>query len=95
LFDGSSAVTVALPRPQGTLVLRLAGGAGQLAVSVPAGVPARVIAGNGAGQVTIGGKTWTGVAGGTVITQPGWAAAAARLEVDATAGVSQVTIAQR
>ena len=95
VFAGSSAVSVALPRPQGTLVLTLDGGAGRLAVTVPAGVPARVIAGGGAGQVTLGGTTWNGVAGGTVITQPGWAAAAARLDVDATAGVSQVTVAQR
>lgn len=92
---GSATVRIALPRPDGTVALRLEGGASQLAVSVPAGVPARVTAAAGAARVSLGGAAWNGIAAGTVLTQPGWAAAAGRLDIDATSGVSQVTVADR
>jgi hypothetical protein len=89
---GSSGISVALPRPASTVVLRLEGGASQLAVSVPGGVPARVTAGGGAARVSVGGHGYTGIAAGTVITQPGWGSARGRLDVDATSGVSQVAV---
>jgi hypothetical protein len=91
--QGSSQVAVTLPRPRGTVLLKLDGGASQLLVSVPAGVPARVTARDGASEVTLGGATYRGIAAGTVLTQPGYGAAAGRLDVDAASGVSQVTIA--
>jgi hypothetical protein len=92
---GSASVQVALPRLEGTVTLRLEGGASQLSVSAPAGVPARVTAGDGAARVTLGAAAWSGVAPGTVLAQPGWAAAAGRLDIDAASGVSQVTVADR
>jgi hypothetical protein len=91
---GISDASVTLPRPAGTVLLRLEGGASQLAVSVPAGVPARVTAGDGASQVTVAGASYSGVAAGTVITQPGWAAATGRVDIDATSGVSQVQVTE-
>jgi hypothetical protein len=92
--QGISDASVTLPRPAGTVLLRLEGGASQLAVSVPAGVPARVTAGDGASQVTVGGASYSGVAAGTVITQPGWASATGRVDIDATSGVSQVQVTE-
>jgi hypothetical protein len=92
--QGISDASVTLPRPAGTVLLRLEGGASQLAVSVPAGVPARVTAGDGASQVTVAGASYSGVAAGTVITQPGWAAATGRVDIDATSGVSQVQVTE-
>ena len=74
------------------MTLRLEGGASQLAVAVPAGVPAQVTAGDGASQVTVDGASYSGVAAGTVITQPGWAAATGRVDIDATSGISQVQV---
>jgi hypothetical protein len=93
--QGASDISVALPRPPGTVLLRLEGGASQLAVSVPAGVPARVTAGDGASQVTVGGASYSGIAAGTVIAQPGWAAATGRIDIDATSGVSRLQVTQR
>jgi hypothetical protein len=93
--QGVSDVSVTLPRPSGTVLLRLEGGASQLAVSVPAGVPARVTAGDGASQVTVGGASYSGIAPGTVITQPGWTAATGRIDIDAMSGVSQLQVTQR
>ena len=92
---GSASVQVTLPQPDGTVTLRLEGGASQLAVSVPAGVPARVAAAAGASRVALGASAWTGVGAGTVLAQPGWASAAGRLDIDATSGVSQVTVTDR
>jgi hypothetical protein len=89
---GSDILAIALPRPSGTLPVRLAGGASQLLISLPGGVPARVFAAGGAGRVTVGARSLTGVPGGTVISSPGWARARSRLDVDATAGVSRLLV---
>jgi hypothetical protein len=43
---------------------------------------------------TVDGQSLTGVAGGTVVTPPGWATATARFDVDATAGVSSLTVSR-
>lgn len=90
--QGSSQVRVTLPRPDGTTLVRLDGGASQLSIAVPGGVPARVTAGAGAGQVLLGGQSYTGIAGGTVLAQPGWSGAASRVDVDATSGASQISV---
>ena len=71
--QGASDISVALPRPSGTVLLRLEGGAS---------------------QVTVGGASYSGIAAGTVITQPGWAAATGRIDIDATSGVSQLQVTQ-
>jgi len=89
---GSDILDVTLPRPAGTVPLLFGGGANQFRLSLPGGVPARVVADGGAGYLTLDGQTLTGVAGGTVLATPGWATARARFEIDATAGVSRLTV---
>jgi hypothetical protein len=89
---GSSLITAALPRPAGTVTLTLAGGASQLNLTVPAGVPARLQLYGGAAQAVLGGHVYTGIGGGTVLTGSGWPAAANRYDLDAVSGVSQVTV---
>jgi hypothetical protein len=89
---GSDVLTLALPRPAGDLPVLLAGGASQCLISLPGGVPARVTAGGGAALVAVDGQSQAGVAGGTVISSPGWATAMARLDIDATAGVSRLLV---
>jgi hypothetical protein len=91
---GSDIVSIALPRPAGTMSIQLAGGASRFLVSLPGGVPARVTAHGGAGQVIVDAQDRTGVAGGTVIASPDWAAATSRLDVDATAGVSVLQVSR-
>jgi hypothetical protein len=89
---GSDILDVTLPRPAGTLSFLFAGGASQFRLSLPGGVPARVIAGAGAGYLTVDGQHLTGVAGGTVLATPGWATARSRFDIDATAGVARLTV---
>ncbi len=90
---GSSQITMRLPRPSGTVQIVLAGGASQVRVAVPAGVPARLRLDGGAGAATLDGQARSGLAGGTVLTDPGWAAAADRYDIDAASGVSVISVA--
>ncbi|MFY9934018.1 MAG: hypothetical protein WAK82_39025 [Streptosporangiaceae bacterium] len=91
---GSDILDLSLPRPAGTLPFVLAGGVSQFRLSLPDGVPARVTVGGGASQVSDGDQNLTGVAGGTVISPPGWAAAPARFDIDAIAGFSRLTVSR-
>jgi hypothetical protein len=92
VMAGSDILDVSLPRPAGTVPFLFAGGASQFRLSLPGGVPAQVIVGGGAGYLTVDGQTRTGVAGGTVLATPGWSTARSRFDVDATAGVSELTV---
>jgi hypothetical protein len=87
---GTSQLVMRLPRPRGTVTIVLAGGASQVSLSAPAGVPARLVLSGGAATATLAGQTTAGVAGGTVLTAPGWAAAADRYDIEARAGVSAI-----
>jgi len=91
---GSDILNVALPPPAGTVRFLFAGGASQLLLSLPGGVPAQVTVGGGASFVSIDGQSATGVAGGTVLATPGWASARSRFDIDATAGVSRLTVSR-
>jgi hypothetical protein len=90
---GTSMISMTLPRPGGTASVVLAGGASQATLSLPAGVPARLRLDGGAASATLAGRTYIGVAGGTVLVAPGWAHAASRYDIDAPAGVSAISVA--
>jgi len=94
VMAGSDVLDVSLPRPAGTLPLLLAGGVSQFLLSLPGGVPAQVTVGGGASFVSIDGQDLTGVAGGTVLTPPGWATATSRFDIDATSGFSRLTVSR-
>jgi hypothetical protein len=89
---GASLISMRLPRPSGTVTVQLAGGASQVSLSLPAGVPAQLALDGGASSATLLGRTHTGVAGGTVLTSPGWSKASARYEIAAPAGVSSIDV---
>lgn len=91
---GSDVLDVSLPRPAGTLPFLLAGGASQFLLSLPGGVPAQVTVGGGASSVSVDDQDLTGVAGGTVLTPPGWATATSRFAIDATSGFSRLTVSR-
>ncbi len=91
---GSDVLDVSLPKPAGTLPFLLAGGASQFLLSLPGGVPAQVTVGGGASFVSVDDQHLTGVAGGTVLTPPGWATATSRFYIDATSGFSSLTVSR-
>jgi hypothetical protein len=92
---GSSLISVALPRPHGSVPVQMAGGATGFQLSLPAGIPARVTAGGGASEVSLEGQQHTGVAGGSVFTTPGWTPGVTGYDIDAIAGASQITVTAR
>jgi len=91
---GSDILDVSLPRPAGTMPFLLAGGVSQFLLSLPGGVPAQVTVGAGASYVSVDDQDRIGVAGGTVISPPGWATATSRFDIDATSGFSRLTVSR-
>jgi hypothetical protein len=91
---GVSMASVRLPAPVGTLTLRLAGGASQLLVVAPPGTPAQLDVVGGASEVRFDGVSHTGVAGGSVFSEPAWATAPNRYRIDLTAGVSDFELSR-
>jgi hypothetical protein len=91
---GSDVLDLSLPKPAGTLPFLLAGGVSQFLLSLPGGVPAQVTVGGGASFVSVDGHNLTGVAGGTVLTPPGWATATARFDIEATSGFSRLAVSR-
>jgi hypothetical protein len=89
---GSSRIEATLPRPVGTVAVRMTGGASSFALHVPAGVPTQVRFDGGAGSATIDGTDHSGLAGGTVFSAPNYSGAANRYDIDNTAGVSSLTL---
>jgi hypothetical protein len=89
---GIDLLTLRLPAPHGSVRLVLAGGASQVTMGLPAGVPARLRLDGGAASATLGPRTFTGVAGGTILTMPGWAGASDRYDIDAPAGISSISV---
>jgi hypothetical protein len=89
---GSSLIAMTLPRPAGTVTLTLAGGASQVSIGLPAGVPARLQLWGGASAATLAGKTRVGIGGGTVLTAASWSTAVNRYDVAAPAGVSEISV---
>jgi hypothetical protein len=94
VMAGSDVLDVSLPKPAGTLPFLLAGGASQFLLSLPGGVPAQVTMGGGASFVSVDDQNLTGVAGGTVLTPPGWATATSRFDIDATSGFSRLSVSR-
>ena len=89
---GSNLIQMTLPRPAGTATITLAGGASQVDLTVPPGVAARLRLDAGASAATLAGQTHNGLARGTVLSSPGWAEAASRYDIVATAGINNISV---
>ncbi|GAB3848842.1 hypothetical protein GCM10029963_32330 [Micromonospora andamanensis] len=89
---GANRIELTLPAPEGTQRTVLGGGASQVVVHLAGDAPVQVRAGGGAGSVTVDGTTHSGVAGGTIFTPPEWNSTTDRYDIDATGGVSSVTV---
>ena len=94
LAGGASLIEVALARPGKPVPLTMTGGADQFRVRVAAGTPVRVVAGSGAGRVTLGGETHQGVAGGQTFTAGGWRDGAPGVDVQAQAGAGAIEVTE-
>ena len=89
LAAGATRIELRLPEPDRAVPVRMAGGATEFTVHVPAGVATGVRVGGGAASTEVDGVRRTGLAGGTVVST---ATGPDRYDVDATAGVSTLTV---
>ncbi|MGI5244036.1 hypothetical protein [Dactylosporangium sp. CA-139066] len=89
---GVSTIELSLPPADGAVPVRVGGGADAVRIHATGRAPARVRAGGGAGTVTVDGEAHTGVTAGSVFAGPGWDDAHDRYDVDATGGVSTITV---
>ena len=93
LTGGADRIDLRLPRPTGTLLVRMSGGVDRFTVRTPQDVPARVRVAAGAGSVRLHGEpTRTGVAAGEVLARSGWDGATDRLDLDLAAGAGTVVV---
>lgn len=89
---GAGHVGLVLPRPDGTPAVRLDGGAGTVDVRTAGAVPVRVRVGGDAGQVVLDGERHSEVAAGALFPADRWADAGDRVDLDAAAGLRQLTV---
>jgi hypothetical protein len=89
---GSTRIEATLPIPQGTVPVRMTGGASAFTLRLPPGVTAQVRMAGGAGRANIDGTVHTGIPGGTEFTPNDWPTATNRYLIDNTAGVSALTL---
>jgi hypothetical protein len=95
IVAGVTRIDLTLPRPQGTVPIRLAGGANEFTLHTPVGVPTRVTAGSGAGTITLNGVDRHGLAAGSVLATGGWETATDRYDVQLSSGVAVLTVGSR
>ncbi len=90
--SGISSIEASLPKPHGTVTVRLAGGASTWTLHLPKGVPAQLTVGGGAGSATVDGTVHNGISGGQVFSTDGYASAGDRYDLEATSGVSTIVV---
>jgi hypothetical protein len=92
LAAGVTRATIDLPAASGTQTVHEAGGASELTVVVPAAAAAAVHVSGGASTVRIGTRTHSGVGGNQTFTDPGYASASDRVDLELQGGVSSVDV---
>ena len=92
LGAGAGLVRVWLPRPSGTVPIRLTGAVGRAEIVAPRGVPVQVRSRGVLATVVVPWAARTDVPAGTALVPPGWAAAADRYRLDAGMGVGILTV---
>ena len=91
LSDGVSRIEVALPRPLGIVPVRILGGASNVAIRRPEGVPARVRVG-GATNLRFDEKHFGAIGGEVDLRSPDYDGASDRYDIAVTGGANNLTI---
>ena len=93
LRGGATRLDLRLPRPDGTLRVRMAGGVNRFRIRTEDRTPARVLARRGAGKVTLYDVVEDGVARGQLLASPAFERSTDRIDVDAVAGMGTLVVA--
>lgn len=91
LVGGSRLTEIALPKPAGTVALKVTGAVDELSLTSPAGNPVRVQMQGGAKTVAAGARTLRDVEPGSTLTPKGWATND-RYDVTAQARVTLLSV---
>ena len=89
---GASRVELRLPKPSGTVHLRVGGGASNVTIRRPEGVAARVRGGSGATKLSLDEQHFGAIGGETRLENPDYATAVDRYEIEVRSGASNLTV---
>jgi hypothetical protein len=92
LGGGASHVSIVLPRPSGTVRIRIAGGASNVTLRRPQDVPARVKVTGGASHLTLDSQHLDAVGGGLELALPEFETAEDRYDIEVVGGASSLTV---
>jgi len=92
LGGGASRIEVMVPRPSGTVSVRIFGGASNVTVRRPEGVAARVHVGGGATNLTFDEKHFGAVGGEVNLQSPDYDDVANRYDIEVTGGANNMTL---
>jgi hypothetical protein len=95
LAGGASRIGIMLPRPSGTVSVRISGGASNVIIHRPEGVAARVHASGGATNLTFDEKHFGAIGGDVNLQSPDYREAANRYDIEVTGGANNLTIGAR
>lgn len=95
LTGGASDVTVKLPRPSGTVPIRISGGGSELAFQLPAGVVARLQVKGGVSKLAFQEHRLGAVGGLLNLESPEYKNAADRYDFELTGGASNLSVVNR
>jgi hypothetical protein len=92
ISGGSSNTDVRLPRPTGSVAVRIGGGASDVELIRPAGVPVRVHIGSGVSKLAVDDFRLDSAGGKTDWQSPDYGGARDRYDIEIGAGAGKVTI---
>ena len=92
LAGGAGRLDLSLPRPDGTLSVRMSGGVNLFRLATVDDAPVRVTARAGAGQIVLDGTATNAVARGASFRSPGWSDETDRIDLDAVAGFGTLRV---
>jgi hypothetical protein len=95
IIGGASGVAVTLPRPSGTVSVRVSGGASDVTIHRPAGVAARVRVGRGASKLTFDDQHVGAIGGETHLQTPDYEGAADCYDMKVSGGASKLAVDTR
>jgi hypothetical protein len=87
---GTARVVVRLPKPKGTVPVKVTGPVGELVVGTTAGTPVRFRLGGGAETAVVDGKTRRKLKAGAKLTSAGWSGAGKRYDVVASGPITSI-----
>ncbi|MDF2743652.1 MAG: transcriptional regulatory protein [Actinomycetia bacterium] len=92
LGQGASQVEVRLPRPAGVVPVRIRGGASQVRIRRPAGVPVQLRVGRGVADLRFDEQEWGAVGGGLRLVTPEATQVPDRYEIEIASGATHLEI---